>query len=73
MLAELTPARRATPGQRTRRSEISGRRRHRISLRVGARLDFSHAFSISCMISDALTVLLLVTARSHAGATRMTG
>jgi uncharacterized membrane protein len=35
--------------------------------------NFIHAFCIYCMISAVLTVLLLVTALSHAGATRMTG
>jgi uncharacterized membrane protein len=35
-------------------------------------LSFIHAFCVYCMISAVLTVLLLVTALSHAGATRMT-
>jgi uncharacterized membrane protein len=36
-------------------------------------ISFIHAFCIYCMISAVLTVMLLVTALSHAGATRMTG
>ena len=35
--------------------------------------NFIHAFCIYCMISAALTVLLLVTALTHAGATRTSG
>jgi uncharacterized membrane protein len=36
-------------------------------------LNFIHAFCIYCTIAAVLTVLLLVTTLSHAGATRMTG
>lgn len=40
---------------------------------VYIQLNFIHAFCIYCMISAVLTVLLLVTALAHAGATRMPG
>lgn len=40
---------------------------------VYVQLTFIHAFCIYCMISAVLTVLLLVTAVSHAAAARMTG
>lgn len=40
---------------------------------VYIQLSFIHAFCVYCMISAVLTVLLLATALSHAGATRMTG
>jgi uncharacterized membrane protein len=40
---------------------------------VYIQLSFIHAFCVYCMISAVLTVLLLVTALSHAGAARTTG
>lgn len=40
---------------------------------VYIQLAFIHAFCVYCMISAVLTVLLLVAALAHAGATRMTG